>query len=321
MAKSKEYTAEDLIKRLRNKYDPAVAGKKSHDRHVLLEQVGSGTGWRNEGWVDAVVIDMWPSDGLTRRAFEIKISRQDFLSEQQNHKKNQWARDYCHEFWYVAPKGVIKEGELRDGDGWMCPHGDTLRIVKAAVRRKPEMDDSFVASIARSLVKERNKKVKEVASNLHKSDPKHLEAMAYQNAARKFISEHHSLWHVDKDDKEDAIYDLLVKANASEKIKKEAVQMERHMRSFQETMLELWDTMTIMAFIGITEVDERGEFLMKYLGDGDMHLLGLRRLRDAKWYKKQSRYYRKAQKDKDKQVKSSWEVITTRAKTLLGRLK
>lgn len=319
--KNKTYTAEDLLERLHTKYGTGwVSDKRDSKKYVLLEQVASGTGWANEGWVDAIVLGMWPSEGLTRRAFEIKVSRPDFLNELQNPKKNAWVREYCHTFWYVAPKDVIKEEELPEGDGWLCPHGDSLRIVRHAKRREVTLDDSFVASLARSLIKEQNKKVKEVAKVLRENDEDYLEALAYKNAARKFISEHHSMWHVDADDKEEVIYKLLNQASGSEKMAKEAKQMEYNMRSFQEKMLKLWDAMTLMAFVGITEVDEQGKFLIKYLEDDDVHLLALRRARDRKWYKKLG-YSARRMKKEDKKLRSSWDVMVTRAKALIEGMK
>lgn len=319
MAKSKTYTAKDLIKRLRARYEvDLIPKKKSHGRHVLLEQVASGTGWQNEGWVDAIVIDMWPSDGLTRRAFEVKVSRADFLNELGNHKKNQWARGYCHEFWYVAPKDVIKEEELPEGDGWLCPHGDKLSIVRHAVRREPVLDDSFVAALARSMAKEHNKNMTEMSEKIRQEDPKYREAEAYRNATKKFISEHHRYWVVGEDDREKSIYDLLSNCGVEERMAQEVRLLENNLSSFQESMLSLWDVVTMMAFVGISESDKQGKFVMRYLGD-DTRLLALRRARDSKWYKANGG--RKYTKDADNNIRTSWDVMVGRAKALLENLK
>ena len=71
MSKKKQWTTEELRVLVRNRYkDPGA--------YVVLEEVSSGTGWRGRGWVDMAVFNMWPSKGLTRRAFELKVSRSDF---------------------------------------------------------------------------------------------------------------------------------------------------------------------------------------------------------------------------------------------------
>jgi len=77
--------AEELVALIRKKYKTDTNG---YNPCVVLEQVPDGTGMYQSRWIDVAVFQMWTSKGLTRTAFEIKVSRSDFLSEIQNPQKH-----------------------------------------------------------------------------------------------------------------------------------------------------------------------------------------------------------------------------------------
>jgi hypothetical protein len=122
MTEDKQYTSTELIALLRKKYNTDDIANGNHPT-LLFEQVANATGFDAGRWIDAAVFEMWPSHGFTRRAFEVKISRSDFLRELNNPAKYQWCFKYFHEFWYVAPKDVIQVEELPSGAGWLYPAG------------------------------------------------------------------------------------------------------------------------------------------------------------------------------------------------------
>src|SRR3972149_2344459 len=75
-----------------------------------------GTGWTQYGdqSLDAWAIQTWPSYRShkvvapnIRRAFEVKISGTDVLKELRNPDKRGIADSVSHEFYFVAPKGLI----------------------------------------------------------------------------------------------------------------------------------------------------------------------------------------------------------------------
>ena len=68
--------------------------------------------------------------------YEIKISRTDFKQDGKWHLYLQ----YCHEFYFVVPKGLVKKDELPDNVGLIYYNPDTeaLRTVKKALYRKIE---------------------------------------------------------------------------------------------------------------------------------------------------------------------------------------
>lgn len=146
-AATKTWTAAELVSRLQEKY--------SSGGYIVLEQVANGTGFKCTSWIDAVVVGLWPSLGLHRFAFEIKVSRDDFLAEKRKRGKNMWARKYMHEFWFIAPEGAIKESDLLEGDGLMVPKGDDLLIIRPATHHEAKCDDALIASFARSIHKKK----------------------------------------------------------------------------------------------------------------------------------------------------------------------
>lgn len=128
------WTEERLFNRLRRQYPE----RQSH--WLVLRQVALSPGYAlPDSYIDAVVLNLWPSGGLKRMAFEIKVSRSDFLRELRDRRKNAWARLAFHKFWYLAAPGVIKPTDDLDGLGWVEPEEktgeDSPRLI---VKSKPQ---------------------------------------------------------------------------------------------------------------------------------------------------------------------------------------
>lgn len=123
-----------------------------HLRYAVFRHVARGTGTTGGSWVDAVVVNLWPSDGYLRSAFEIKLARSDFLNEINNPGKNKWAREEYHRFYYVAPKSVIRDvGEVPEGCGWLEVQAGRLIERKAPTRRENiPLKDSVFAGLVRA---------------------------------------------------------------------------------------------------------------------------------------------------------------------------
>ena len=122
-------------------------------RYVLLEEVGNTTGFRNVGWADAVLLHLWPSDGLALWGFEIKASRTDWKKELANPKKSENIARFCDRWIVVAPKGLVRDGELPAAWGlWTYdPETDRLHAAVAGEKRKPHkyLHRGFFASLIR----------------------------------------------------------------------------------------------------------------------------------------------------------------------------
>lgn len=73
---------------------------------------------------------------ITYIGYEIKVSRSDFLRDDKYFEY----LPYCHEFYFVAPKGILQIEELPDGIGYIefYPKSGTLRMKRKAARRQIE---------------------------------------------------------------------------------------------------------------------------------------------------------------------------------------
>lgn len=97
---------------------------------------------------DAIVVGFTQAQGRVMEGFEIKVSRADWLHELKNPTKSEvWASN-CMRWWIVAPRDIIKPGELPEAWGHMAPNanGTGLRVVKQAPLRA--VSPSWEASIA-----------------------------------------------------------------------------------------------------------------------------------------------------------------------------
>jgi hypothetical protein len=84
-------------------------------------------------------------------AYEIKISRQDFLSD------NKWRGylPFCNEFLFVAPPGVIETGEVPEDAGLLVCSANATRLYrkKKAPYRNVEIPDCLYSYVLFSRVK------------------------------------------------------------------------------------------------------------------------------------------------------------------------
>lgn len=102
-------TANDIRKAMRDYFEHRKRGE-----WVFIEELRNGTGYAscNNGYMDAFAINCMPSKGCMRLAFEIKISRSDFTRELAKPLKRKVALLYSNEYYFVAPKGMIKPVDL-----------------------------------------------------------------------------------------------------------------------------------------------------------------------------------------------------------------
>ena len=107
---------------------------------AVFSELRDGTGFQSNGQqIDVFAMHTWPSKGFNRIAYEVKVSRADFIREMQDPSKRTWAMDISHQFYFVAPAEVIKVGELPLECGFLAvtKNGDKLRTVKVAPHRTP----------------------------------------------------------------------------------------------------------------------------------------------------------------------------------------
>jgi len=116
----------------------------------LRTTVGYSIG--RESYLDAFAMRCWPGKGLTRLAFEIKVSRSDWLKELRDESKRENGLRLAHQFWFVTPGNVVKKtGEVPEGCGWLQATAGGLRCRVAAKHRDVDpIPEDFVASLLRA---------------------------------------------------------------------------------------------------------------------------------------------------------------------------
>ncbi len=249
----KKWTAEELVERIRNRYAP--------QSHTVLEQVANGTGAGCSSWIDAVVISLWPSNGLWRAAMEVKVDRGDFLRELRDPAKNAWTRKYFHEFWFVAPAGVIKEEELPEGVGWLQPNGDGLKIVRHASRRdEVASDEMFVAAIARVVHTERMSLRRQIAAEIRRTDPQFLQAEICRVGVTRFLRSRNVYPTLDSPE---AVVKDLTEATTGTGAREERQQILAVLDGFRDHMFRMLELFAQIAHHTLLDCDETGQRVIK----------------------------------------------------------
>lgn len=116
--------------------------------------------------IDFFAMDCFQSHKYNRYAYEIKISRSDFLNDIKQSHKQVNAHAVSNYFYWVCPKGLIQKHEIPNGDGLMYVDIDNpnnwidgktnvhykTRIVHQATRRDVgDMPIGFVAQLLRRI--------------------------------------------------------------------------------------------------------------------------------------------------------------------------
>ena len=124
---------------------------------ALLSEMNPLKGTRR---IDAFAMNLWPSRGYKRIAYEIKLSRSDWLAECAAWEKHAQAYLLAHEFYVVAPPGVVHDEDLRYPNLSMQSLGHIEATdaglvvrVKAIETEAWPMPIGFVASLLRAAVK------------------------------------------------------------------------------------------------------------------------------------------------------------------------
>ena len=92
----------------------------------------TGSDTRLDGWA----MNVWPSNGYRTIAYEIKVSRGDFLREMKQPDKRAWALTFTDEFYFVAPRHLIAPGELPDDCG-------LIEVTRVTARGSYVVDDQL----------------------------------------------------------------------------------------------------------------------------------------------------------------------------------
>lgn len=116
---------------------------------ALMEEVAPETGGGTR-YADAIAVNLWRSRGHAVHGFEVKVSRSDWLRELKAPEKAEPLFRYCDHWFIVAPKGVVKDGELPPTWGLLEVRASGLVAIKAAPKLEAQpITRAFFASMMR----------------------------------------------------------------------------------------------------------------------------------------------------------------------------
>ena len=121
---------------------------------VFLTEVAFATGQvhGSDNHIDAMAFNCWPSEGLDRYAFEVKVSREDFKKELRNPKKRRRAVEYSNFFYFATPQGLVHEEDLPPEAGLIevDEKEESRIVVKADYRKEPKFSFPFFLAALRN---------------------------------------------------------------------------------------------------------------------------------------------------------------------------
>ena len=266
-----EYKAEDLVTLLRNRYQTE---KNGYNPCVVLEQVPNGTGMFQNRWIDVAVFQMWSSKSLARSAFEIKVSRSDFLSELQHPEKHAWCKECFHFFWFVAPKGIIQLEELPDGIGWLYPRGSKLYTARQAKHNNnPKLDDHLLAGFMRAAHKEIEKSKQLNLEEVLTTSEAYKKASQYMEATLKFLTSRGKSYL--SPNSVDDITQALEEATMDKQLKQDREKLLTVTGRFQRDIAGLLSLFLVIANKSLLARNELGDYIVSTYGGQDEEALAV----------------------------------------------
>jgi hypothetical protein len=130
-----------------------MTGENTREKLFFPElRLGSGYTGIAERRVDLLTVETAPGKGYAATAYEIKVSRSDFLREAKEPRKQRGARLFCDFFYYVTPPGLLKVDEVPDWAGLIewSPEGRKV-IVSAPRLDKMPPTWGLLISVARNV--------------------------------------------------------------------------------------------------------------------------------------------------------------------------
>lgn len=131
----------------------ALIRQRHHESSIMIPELrlGCGAGNGSERRIDMWALDANPAKSCTATAYEIKVSRSDFRRDLVDPLKQRGARLISDQFFYVAPRGLIRRDEVPDWTGLLEPseYGYLHQVVQAPIRSKDSPSWPLVVSLLR----------------------------------------------------------------------------------------------------------------------------------------------------------------------------
>lgn len=134
--------ATQIIELLRHRHPPG--------EWAIFTELSEGTGARAGGRIDFYAMHLWPSKRYLKIAYEIKVSRGDFMRELDNPRKRAKAEAYADECYFVAPAKLLGPDEMPEKWGLIEADHGGLKVKKRASQKEvTALPLEFVAALAR----------------------------------------------------------------------------------------------------------------------------------------------------------------------------
>lgn len=117
--------------------------------YALMAEVRDAAGFYASRSADYIVMNLWPSRGLSLSGIELKSHRGDWLSERKKPAKAEAIFQFCDYFWLLtSDESVAVLDEIPETWGWMMIRGDKITVKKEAPKLTPTpIDRSFLAAL------------------------------------------------------------------------------------------------------------------------------------------------------------------------------
>ena len=130
-------TEREMLDLLHKRY--AFAYNGTSPRYVVAEHVQFNPTYATR-CLDAVVADMWPSEGFAMHGIEIKCSRSDLKRELDHPEKAETFSEHLDYFWLaVSDHKVLNNLTVPDSWGILIPRSEKLCVKRQAKRLRPKL--------------------------------------------------------------------------------------------------------------------------------------------------------------------------------------
>lgn len=122
-----------------------------YDKWVYVEELTTATGSADATRIDAWAMHCWPSARHERIAYEVKVSRGDYLREMKTPGKRKYAMMFSNLFYFVTPRKLVSPEEVPAGCGLMEYNADgrLYTRVSAPYRESTFPTWGFLAAVTR----------------------------------------------------------------------------------------------------------------------------------------------------------------------------
>lgn len=115
--------------------------------YAMMHEVSNAPGFSRSRSADYVIMNLWPSRGLSIIGIEQKASRSDWLSELKKPEKAESIFKFCDQFYlYTTNSDIAKIEEIPATWGWISIKGAKIVTMKEAPKNTPQpLTKGFVA--------------------------------------------------------------------------------------------------------------------------------------------------------------------------------